>query len=77
MLKIYIDNPFPILVVSHERAIRCLDLSPSRNRLALVDQVSKLNPELNPELNPGLSDRVGGDQLAGVTAGCVLNSTLD
>eukprot|EP00802_Teleaulax_amphioxeia_P001080 Tamp_01081.p2 GENE.Tamp_01081~~Tamp_01081.p2 ORF type:complete len:636 (-),score=178.54 Tamp_01081:4097-5920(-) len=38
VLKIYVDNLFPIPVVTHERAIRCLDLSASRQKLALVDQ---------------------------------------
>jgi len=37
VLKIYVDNLFPIPVVTHERAIRCLDLSASRRHLALVD----------------------------------------
>ncbi len=36
VLKIYVDNLFPIPVVTHERAIRCLDLSASRQRLVLV-----------------------------------------
>jgi len=30
VLKIFVDNLFPIPVVTHERAIRCLDLSASR-----------------------------------------------
>jgi intraflagellar transport protein 122 len=42
VLKIYVDNLFPIPVVTHERAIRCLDLSASRRRLALVDQFANV-----------------------------------
>mmetsp|Transcript_12222 Transcript_12222/g.20266 ORF Transcript_12222/g.20266 Transcript_12222/m.20266 type:complete len:1132 (-) Transcript_12222:126-3521(-) len=40
--KIFIDNHFPILVVNHPHPIRCLDLSCSRNKLALVDEKSRV-----------------------------------
>eukprot|EP00286_Rhodomonas_abbreviata_P000017 CAMPEP_0181288064 /NCGR_PEP_ID=MMETSP1101-20121128/127_1 /TAXON_ID=46948 /ORGANISM="Rhodomonas abbreviata, Strain Caron Lab Isolate" /LENGTH=773 /DNA_ID=CAMNT_0023392149 /DNA_START=76 /DNA_END=2394 /DNA_ORIENTATION=+ len=42
VLKIFVDNPFPIPVVNHERAIRCLDLSCSRRRLAIVDEAANV-----------------------------------
>jgi intraflagellar transport protein 122 len=42
VLKIYVDNLFPIPVVTHDRAIRCLDLSASRRKLALVDQFANV-----------------------------------
>ena len=40
VLKIYLDNPFPVLLMSINQAIRCLDLSISRQKLALVDENS-------------------------------------
>jgi len=42
VLKIFVDNPFPIHVVKHERAIRCLDLSLLRRKLALVDEAANV-----------------------------------
>lgn len=36
--KIFIDNPFPIQLLKHTSAIRCLDLSLNRDKLALVDE---------------------------------------
>lgn len=36
--KIFVDNPFPIQLIKHSASIRCLDLSASRNRLAVVDE---------------------------------------
>lgn len=38
--RIFVDNPFPVLLVKHRSSIRCLDLSSSRQRLALVDDTS-------------------------------------
>lgn len=42
VLKIFIDNPFPVSLVSHVAPIRCLDLSSSRQRLAVVDEASRV-----------------------------------
>mmetsp|Transcript_3049 Transcript_3049/g.4655 ORF Transcript_3049/g.4655 Transcript_3049/m.4655 type:complete len:1198 (+) Transcript_3049:84-3677(+) len=38
VLKIFIDNPFPIQLVKHKTSIRCLDLSASRSQVAVVDE---------------------------------------
>lgn len=38
ILKIFVDNPFPIALLRHSASIRCLDLSASRNKLAVVDE---------------------------------------
>lgn len=38
ILKIFVDNPFPIQLVKHTASVRCLDLSASRNKLAVVDE---------------------------------------
>eukprot|EP00735_Rhodelphis_limneticus_P013896 TRINITY_DN7858_c0_g1::TRINITY_DN7858_c0_g1_i1::g.23657::m.23657 TRINITY_DN7858_c0_g1::TRINITY_DN7858_c0_g1_i1::g.23657 ORF type:complete len:1206 (-),score=375.70,sp/A8WGF4/IF122_XENTR/55.15/0.0,WD40/PF00400.27/1e+02,WD40/PF00400.27/1.8e-10,WD40/PF00400.27/5.9e+02,WD40/PF00400.27/14,WD40/PF00400.27/0.33,WD40/PF00400.27/13,WD40/PF00400.27/0.039,WD40/PF00400.27/1.9e+02,Coatomer_WDAD/PF04053.9/43,Coatomer_WDAD/PF04053.9/56,Coatomer_WDAD/PF04053.9/70,Coatomer_WDAD/PF04053.9/0.32,Coatomer_WDAD/PF040 len=38
VLKIFIDNPFPIQLIRHKVSIRCLDLSASRRKLAIVDE---------------------------------------
>ncbi|KAF6264914.1 hypothetical protein COO60DRAFT_1621541 [Scenedesmus sp. NREL 46B-D3] len=40
VLKIYVDNPFPIPLIKHTCSIRCLDLSSSRRKLALVDETN-------------------------------------
>ena len=40
ILKIFIDNPFPVVLLTINSAIRCLDLSASRTRLAVVDEHS-------------------------------------
>uniref|UniRef100_A0A7S3GCF1 Intraflagellar transport protein 122 homolog n=1 Tax=Palpitomonas bilix TaxID=652834 RepID=A0A7S3GCF1_9EUKA len=40
VLKIYIDNPFPIPLIQHNLSIRCLDLSMTRKYLAVVDENS-------------------------------------
>ncbi|KAJ1472731.1 intraflagellar transport 122 [Baffinella frigidus] len=42
VLKIFVDNPFPIHVIKHERAIRCLDLSCMRRKLAVVDEAANV-----------------------------------
>lgn len=36
--KIYLNNAFPILLVTANAAIRCLDLSSHREKLAVVDE---------------------------------------
>eukprot|EP00798_Chlamydomonas_sp_ICE-L_P028208 gene28208-31309_t len=38
ILKIFVDNPFPIQLIKHTASVRCLDLSASRNKLAVVDE---------------------------------------
>ena len=40
VLKIYLDNPFPVPLMSINSAIRCLDLSASKGKLAIVDENS-------------------------------------
>ncbi len=40
ILKIFVDNPFPVQLLSIPSAIRCLDLSASRRRIAIVDEHS-------------------------------------
>lgn len=37
IFKIFVDNAFPVPLVRHPNNIRCLDLSASRTRLAVVD----------------------------------------
>ncbi|KAK9811224.1 hypothetical protein WJX72_000251 [[Myrmecia] bisecta] len=37
IMKIYVDNQFPIPLIKHSASIRCLDLSASRNKMAVVD----------------------------------------
>jgi intraflagellar transport protein 122 len=36
IFKIFVDNPFPIQLIKHTCSVRCLDLSSSRNKLAVV-----------------------------------------
>lgn len=38
ILKIFLDNPFPIGLTKIGSAVRCLDLSASRTKLAVVDE---------------------------------------
>lgn len=38
VLKIFVDNPFPIQLIQQRTSIRCLDLSASRRKLAVVDE---------------------------------------
>ncbi|XP_074646999.1 intraflagellar transport protein 122 homolog [Tubulanus polymorphus] len=38
ILKIFIDNPFPITLLKQNTSIRCLDMSCSRKKLAVVDE---------------------------------------
>ncbi|CAL4124428.1 unnamed protein product, partial [Meganyctiphanes norvegica] len=42
VLKIFLDNPFPVPLLKVPAAIRCLDLSATRNKLAVVDEHSTL-----------------------------------
>ncbi|GBG34100.1 Intraflagellar transport protein 122-like [Hondaea fermentalgiana] len=37
VLRLFVDNPFPIQLIKHRETIRCLDLSQSRTKLAVVD----------------------------------------
>lgn len=36
--KIFVDNAFPIELIKQQTAVRCLDLSASRKKLAVVDE---------------------------------------
>lgn len=36
--KLFVDNPFPIQLIKHNASVRCLDLSASRTKLAVVDE---------------------------------------
>ncbi|XP_077181413.1 intraflagellar transport protein 122 homolog isoform X3 [Paroedura picta] len=38
ILKIFVDNPFVIVLLKQASAVRCLDMSASRNKLAVVDE---------------------------------------
>ncbi|XP_065829391.1 intraflagellar transport protein 122 homolog [Oscarella lobularis] len=38
ILNLFIDNPFPIVLLKQQSSIRCLDLSASRTKLAVVDE---------------------------------------
>lgn len=38
--RIFIDNPFHVPLVQHHAAVRCLDLSMERDKLAVVDEHS-------------------------------------
>ncbi|GAB6027580.1 hypothetical protein CHUAL_001823 [Chamberlinius hualienensis] len=38
--KIFLDNPFPVLLTKISAAVRCLDLSSSKTKLAVVDEQS-------------------------------------
>lgn len=38
ILKIFVENPFPIELIKQKTAVRCLDLSASRKKLAVVDE---------------------------------------
>uniref|UniRef100_A0A4W4DV13 Intraflagellar transport protein 122 homolog n=1 Tax=Electrophorus electricus TaxID=8005 RepID=A0A4W4DV13_ELEEL len=40
ILKIFVDNPFPILLLKQSTSVRCLDMSTSRRKLAVVDEHS-------------------------------------
>ncbi|XP_066100588.1 intraflagellar transport protein 122 homolog isoform X2 [Saccopteryx bilineata] len=38
ILKIFVDNPFAIVLLKQATAVRCLDMSASRKKLAVVDE---------------------------------------
>uniref|UniRef100_A0A673UB11 Intraflagellar transport protein 122 homolog n=1 Tax=Suricata suricatta TaxID=37032 RepID=A0A673UB11_SURSU len=38
ILKIFVDNPFAIILLKQATAVRCLDMSASRKKLAVVDE---------------------------------------
>lgn len=38
ILKIFVDNLFAIILLKQATAVRCLDMSASRNKLAVVDE---------------------------------------
>ncbi|XP_032827224.2 intraflagellar transport protein 122 homolog [Petromyzon marinus] len=38
ILKIFVDNLFPIVLLKQATSVRCLDMSTSRNKLAVVDE---------------------------------------
>ncbi|KAJ3276500.1 hypothetical protein HK104_003648, partial [Borealophlyctis nickersoniae] len=38
ILEIFIDNPFPIPLIKQQTSVRCLDLSLTRTKLAVVDE---------------------------------------
>ncbi|XP_050414597.2 intraflagellar transport protein 122 homolog [Patella vulgata] len=40
IMKVFTDNPFPIQLLKQTTSVRCLDLSASRNKLAVVDEHS-------------------------------------
>uniref|UniRef100_A0A668W102 Intraflagellar transport protein 122 homolog n=1 Tax=Oreochromis aureus TaxID=47969 RepID=A0A668W102_OREAU len=42
ILKIFVDNPFPITLLKLTTSVRCLDMSASRNKLAVVDEHNTL-----------------------------------
>ncbi|KAK7884869.1 hypothetical protein WMY93_027992 [Mugilogobius chulae] len=42
ILKIFVDNPFPITLLKLSTSVRCLDMSSSRNKLAVVDEHNTL-----------------------------------
>ncbi|KAL1117127.1 hypothetical protein AAG570_004455 [Ranatra chinensis] len=39
--KVYLDNVFPVSMLKVDSAVRCLDLSPNRQKLAVVDDTSQ------------------------------------
>ncbi|XP_072181762.1 intraflagellar transport protein 122 homolog [Diadema setosum] len=38
IFKVFVDNPFPILILKQQTSVRCLDISASRKKLAVVDE---------------------------------------
>lgn len=37
-MKIFVDNAFPIMLLKQSTSVRCLDVSASRTKLAVVDE---------------------------------------
>lgn len=62
VVKVFVDNPFPIPLVHHSCGVRCLDVCPARTRLALVDEAGKV---VVYDLETKVGGRDGG-QRAGV-----------
>jgi intraflagellar transport protein 122 len=42
VLKVFVNNPFPVTLIKQATAVRCLDLSCSRRKLAVVDEVANM-----------------------------------
>ena len=42
ILKVYVDNAFPIELIKQSASIRCLDISIDRKRLAVVDSDNRI-----------------------------------
>ena len=40
MLQIFVDNPFPIELLRIQSPVRCLDLSMSRSKIAIINDNS-------------------------------------
>ena len=40
ILKIFVNNPFPVQLLKQNTSVRCLDISASRSKLAVVDEHS-------------------------------------
>lgn len=38
IMKIFVDNAFPIMLLKQSTSVRCLDVSASRTKLAVVDE---------------------------------------
>ncbi len=41
--KIFLNNPFPIMLIQQEVPIKCLDMSPNKRKLAVVDDNNNLS----------------------------------
>ena len=42
VLKIFVDNPFPIVLMKHIFSVKCVDISLYKQKIALVDEKSNL-----------------------------------
>lgn len=62
--QVYVDNPFPIPLIQHTCSVRCLDMSASRNKLALVDETSSV---VVYDLTTKVGQRKGGVGVGKVT----------
>jgi intraflagellar transport protein 122 len=38
VFQIFVDSPFPVLLIKQTNAIRCLDISANRQKIAVVDE---------------------------------------
>jgi intraflagellar transport protein 122 len=43
VLKIFVDNSFPVVLIKQNVPIRCIDISPNKLKLAVVDDNSNLS----------------------------------